>query len=88
MFIDPLAYDDDARQLTAALLGDGTAVYDDDLAVHEAVAIAAHERSVLGELSGAAKAPLRNPKVVHLQETLWQSVAEVSVEDPGSDGID
>ena len=48
MFIDPLVYDDEARQMTAALLGDCPTIHDDDLAVHETVPVAAHERGVLG----------------------------------------
>jgi hypothetical protein len=88
MFIDPQIYDDEARAITAALLGDGSAVNDDDLAVHEAVAIAAHERRVLSELRRSPETPFRNPEVVHLEQPLRQSVTEIGVEDAGSDGVD
>lgn len=88
MYIDPHAYDDEARAITAALLGDCTAVDDDDLAVHETVSIAAHERGVLGELGRLAGPSLGNPKVVHLQQTFGKGVAEVGVEDTGGDRVD
>ena len=88
MYIDPLIYDDDARSITAALLGDCATIDDNDLTIHEAVPVAANKRSELGKLGGPPRAPLRDPKVMHLQKTFGESVPEVGVEDTGSDGVD
>ena len=88
MFIDPTRdYDQECRK-GPRVSGNRAAVDDNDLAVHKTVSVASHERGVFGKFGRAPETSLRNPKVVHLQETVGQSVAEIGVEDPGSDRVD
>src|ERR1044071_8538899 len=70
------------------LLGDGSAVHDDDFAVHEAVAFADEEGGDFGQLGGAAHAAGGGPELVHLDEAGGQLVRQLRVEDAGGDGVD
>src|ERR1044071_1188707 len=70
------------------LLGDGSAVHDDDFAVHEAVAFADEEGGDFGQLGGAAHAAGGGPELVHLDEAVGQLVRQLRVEDAGGDGVD
>ena len=88
MFIDPLIYDDEARALMAALLGDCAAINDNDLAVHETVPVATHEGGILSEFGRTSEPSFRNPEVMHLEQTLGQGVPEIGIENSGRDSVD
>src|ERR1700749_2010579 len=87
--IDSARADCQRRRVTPARAsGHGAAVDDDDLAVHEAVAVADHEGGELGEFTRTAHAPGRGPELVHLYEPFGKLMPEFRVEDARGDGVD
>ena len=63
------------------------AVDNHNLAIHEAIAFADHERRILSKLLWFAQPSGRCPEVVHLQKSFRQRLGQVRIKNTGGDRI-